>query len=251
VDKILDDLKEAKAIMGKNNIVNNEDSNSAIEQVNEVSKEVTQNEVKTVEVLVSKAVKAEEVGVSSDDIKVFVIAQIGKILEKIQTEFNEIKETAHPSIDNNTTSTSYGVDSETGKLEGINTSTELEGSSTSTELVVATDISKDTEQKLQEAGEQIEKTLIEAKDLLEQKDLVNALVKIKELVITNSEISSVIDESIKKMGISIVEDEASTSTEDISEDAISTTTIESEASTSTEDISEDAISTTTIEAIPE
>ena len=193
VDEILGDLKESQKVAKDGGVEDANGINKVENQMKEVSNVVEDMSVKTIGVLVSKTEdKNIEEGVKTE-VKEMIKTQVGKHLDKVAEDFNETKQVVQDATNLVASSTFYGVDN-----NGVQNIV-----SSSTLSVNTLEIVKDTEQKVVQAGVQIEKTLSEAKDLLNQENVVSAFEKMKEVVGTQKEISAVVVEAVKISGTGV------------------------------------------------
>ena len=183
VDEILGDLKESQQVAKA----------GGVEDVDGINQVVEDMGVKTIGVLVSKTEdQSIEEGVKTE-VKEMIKTQVGKHLDKVVEDFNETKQVVQGATNLVASSTFYGVDN-----KGVQNV-----ASSSTLSVNTLEIVKNTEEKVVQAGVQIEKTLSEAKDLLNQENVVSAFEKMKEVVGTQKEISAVVVEAVKISGTGV------------------------------------------------
>lgn len=222
VEKILVDLKESQKVAKAEGIEDINGINKVEDQMKAVSKVVEDMSVKTIGVLVSKT---EDTSINEEvktEVKEMIKTQVGKHLDKVAEDFNETKQVVQGATNLVASSTFYGINSE--GVQNIASSSTL---STNTLAIV-----KETEQKVEQAGVQIEKTLIEAKDLLNQENVVSAFEKMKEVVGTQKEISAVVVEAVKISGTGVsgttnaIINPTTTSTTTSTTGSVGTTTIQ-------------------------
>ncbi|MCF6276316.1 MAG: DUF5667 domain-containing protein [Candidatus Magasanikbacteria bacterium] len=169
VEGILVDLEESSLVVASN-------------QMDEISKVVAEVGAKSMEVLVEKiSGDTIEEGVKTElkeVVKVHIENQLIKVAEDFEGVKNAVQGTSSFASSSTVLVDNYHIVSSTLDLGVVENA-------------------KDAEQQVEDITKQIETALVETRDLLESEDVASAFEKMKEVVITQDEISAVVDEAVK------------------------------------------------------